>query len=99
MIGSGYGIPQGYNYPVPSTPFIEGSTVTTERGYSYPVPDNPLIIERQRVGKVVTEEGDTSHLIVIGLKHNEFDSYDPAEYDHNDPDYLDFSLNFIGQCW
>ena len=39
---------------------------------------------------------DTSHLIVVGLKHNDFDTYDPEEYDHNDPDYLDVTANEIG---
>ena len=39
---------------------------------------------------------DTSHLLVLGLRHQQFDSYDPADYDHNSPDYPDFTLNIIG---
>ena len=41
---------------------------------------------------------DTSHLIVVGLKHNDFDTYDPEEYDHNDPNYLDVTANEIGKA-
>ena len=116
MFSSSEGAPQGYNYPVPSIPFIEGAReVPAEyddydpedvplsqaaspqtEGYSYPVPANPLVLpERVRGGKRVVE--DTSHLLVVGLTHKEFDSYDPADYDHNDQDYLDFSLNIIGK--
>ena len=52
--------------------------------------------ERARTGKQVS--GDTSkNLLIIGLKHNEFDSYDPEEYDHNDQDYIDVSPNEIGK--
>ena len=36
-------------------------------------------------------------MLIIGLKHNEFDSYDPEEYDHNDFDYIDISQNEIGK--
>ena len=123
MFSSGSGVPQGYNYPVPSKPFIEGATVAPAdysdysdydpddvpesqaaapprpQGYSYQVPDNPLVLpERVRGGKRVGEgEGEgTSHLLVVGLTHKEFDSYDPAEYDHNELDYSDFTLNIIG---
>ena len=49
---------------------------------------------RARAGKLVGE--DTSHLLVLGLRHQQFDSYDPADYDHNSPDYPDFTLNIIG---
>ena len=116
MSSASYGVPQGYNYPVPSIPFIEGSTEppadyddydpadvpqsqAAAEGYSYQVPDNPLVLpERVRGGKRVGEgEGeDTSHLLLLGLRHQQFDSYDPADYDHNDQDYPDFSLNLIG---
>jgi len=34
-------------------------------------------------------------LIIVGLRHNDFDTYDPEEYDHNDPDYLDVTANEI----
>ena len=118
MFSSGSGVPQGYNYPVPSKPFIEGATVAPAdysdydpddvpesqaaapprpQGYSYQVPDNPLVLpERVRGGKRVGEGEGTSHLLVVGLTHKEFDSYDPAEYDHNELDYPDFTLNIIG---
>ena len=52
--------------------------------------------ERARTGKLVIEES-SKNLLIIGLKHNEFDSYDPEEYDHNDPDYIDVSPNEIGE--
>ena len=52
--------------------------------------------ERARTGKLVIEES-SKNLLIIGLKHNEFDSYDPEEYDHNDPDYIDVSQNEIGE--
>ena len=52
--------------------------------------------ERARTGKLVIEES-SSNLLIIGLKHNEFDSYDPEEYDHNDPDYVDAHPNEIGK--
>ena len=52
--------------------------------------------ERARTGKLVIEE-NSKNLLIIGLKHNEFDSYDPEEYDHNDPDYIDVSPNEIGE--
>ena len=110
MFSSSEGAAQGYNYPVPSTPFIEGAREapadysdyepddvpqSQAGGYSYPVPANPLVLpERVRGGKRVLE--DTSHLLVLGLTHQQFDSYDPADYDHNDLDYPDFSLNIIG---
>ena len=51
--------------------------------------------ERSRSGKLVREERP---LLTIGLKHTEFDSYDPGNYDHNAEDYqeLDFADNEIG---
>ena len=108
MFTSSDGAPQGYNYPGG----IEGARATpgdyddydpedvpqsqARQGYSYQVPANPLVLpERVRGGKRVEE--DTSHLVVVGLRHQQFDSYDPADYDHNDQDYLDFSLNLIGR--
>ena len=36
-------------------------------------------------------------MIIVGLRHNDFDTYDPEEYDHNDPDYLDVTANEIGK--
>merc|ERR1712066_184841 len=67
------------------------------KGYSYPVPNNPLELpERARTGKLVFEES-SKNLLIIGLKHNEFDSYDPGEYDHNSPDYIDDHPNEIAQ--
>ena len=35
-------------------------------------------------------------LLVIGLKHNEFDTYDPEYYDHNNFDYIEEADNEIG---
>ena len=52
--------------------------------------------ERARTGKLVIEES-SKNLLIIGLKHNEFDSYDPGEYDHNDPDFIDVHPNEIGK--
>lgn len=52
--------------------------------------------ERARTGKLVSEES-SKNLLIIGLKHNEFDTYDPEEYDHNDTDYIDVSPNGIGK--
>ena len=40
---------------------------------------------------------DTSNLLVIGLKHDEFDTYDPDNYDHNDMDYLDLDNKIEGK--
>ena len=51
-------------------------------------------VDQARAGRLVSE--DTSHLALVGLRHDPFDSYDPGEYDHNSPDYPDFSLNLIG---
>ena len=53
-----------------------------------------VLPDQARAGRLVTE--DTSDLLVVGLRRDQFDSYDPGEYDHNSPDYLDFSLNLIG---
>lgn len=72
----------------------QGLSKVRTGGYSYPVPANPLVLPtRARAGKLVGE--DTSHLLVLGLRHQQFDSYDPADYDHNSPDYPDFTLNII----
>jgi len=107
MFTSSHGAPQGYNYPEPRSPGdIEGDyddydpedvpQSQARPGYSYPVPANPLVLpERVRGGKRVEEEEDSSHLVVLGLRHQQFDSYDPADYEHNDQDYLDFSLNLL----
>merc|ERR1719493_672660 len=76
---------QGYNYPVPANPLTlpppppqttPAPTPAQPAGYSYPVPQNPLELpERTRSGKLVREERP---LLIIGLKHTEFDSYDPG---------------------
>ena len=36
-------------------------------------------------------------LLLIGLKHNEFDTYDPEYYDHNNFDYIEETENEIGK--
>ena len=36
-------------------------------------------------------------LLLIGLKHNEFDTYDPEYYDHNNFDYIEEADNEIGK--
>ena len=110
MFTSSHGAPQGYNYPEPRSPGgIEGAPgdyddydpqdvpqSQARQGYSYQVPANPLVLpERVRGGKRVEES--SSDLLIVGLRHQQFDSYDPADYDHNDQDYLDFSLNLIGR--
>merc|ERR1712106_723762 len=57
-------------------------------GYSYPAPSNPLQLpERSRKAKLVLEEDPD--ILLIGLTHNEDDSYDPEYYDHNSEDYID----------
>merc|ERR1712106_394042 len=57
-------------------------------GYSYPAPSNPLQLpERSRKAKLVLEEDPD--FLLIGLTHNEDDSYDPEYYDHNSEDYID----------
>jgi len=61
-----------------------------EEGYSYPVPQNPLQLpSRSRKPKLVTEEQPEG--LTIGLTHLDTDTYDPGNYDHNFPDYLEES--------
>lgn len=107
LLGYSYPVPENpLTLPPPKT-------TPPSSGYSYPVPTNPLgrfsvrnlsflrpyvseLPERARTGKVVSEKS-SKNLLIIGLKHNDFDSYDPEEYDHNDPDYIDVSQNEIGK--
>ena len=60
-------------------------------GYNYPVPENPLQLpSRARKAKlVVDEEEDEEEVVTIGLTHLDEDTYDPGNYDHNSPDYLE----------
>merc|ERR1739842_202453 len=88
-------IPRDQARPVTGGYLPPPKTSPPPSGYSYPVPVNRLELpERARTGKLVIEES-SSNLLIIGLKHNEFDSYDPEEYDHNDPDYVDAYQNEI----
>merc|ERR1739842_118892 len=88
-------IPRDQARPVTGGYLPPPKTSPPPSGYSYPVPVNRLELpERARTGKLVIEES-SSNLLIIGLKHNEFDSYDPEEYDHNDPDYVDAHPNEI----
>ena len=56
-------------------------------GYNYPVPENPLQLpSRARKAKLVVDEDE---VVTIGLTHLDTDTYDPGNYDHNSPDYLE----------
>merc|ERR1712038_1745147 len=56
-------------------------------GYNYPVPENPLQLpSRARKAKLVVDEDEG---VTIGLTHLDTDTYDPGNYDHNSPDYLE----------
>ena len=57
-------------------------------GYNYPVPENPLQLpSRARKAKLVVT--DEEEQVTIGLTHLDTDTYDPGNYDHNSPDYLE----------
>ena len=55
-----------------------------------------LYLGSPRSGKDI-KDMDTTNLLVIGLKHDEFDTYDPENYDHNDVDYLDLDNKIEGK--
>merc|ERR1712088_685124 len=57
-------------------------------GYNYPVPENPLQLpSRARKAKLVVT--DEEEQVTIGLTLLDTDTYDPGNYDHNSPDYLE----------
>merc|ERR1711899_719281 len=57
-------------------------------GYNYPVLENPLQLpSRARKAKLVVT--DEEEQVTIGLTHLDTDTYDPGNYDHNSPDYLE----------
>merc|ERR1712088_460410 len=59
-------------------------------GYNYPVPENPLQLpSRARKAKLVVDKEDEEEVVTIGLTHLDEDTYDPGNYDHNSPDYLE----------
>merc|ERR1711874_371423 len=59
-------------------------------GYNYPVPENPLQLpSRARKAKLVVDKEDEEVVVTIGLTHLDEDTYDPGNYDHNSPDYLE----------
>jgi hypothetical protein len=59
-------------------------------GYAYPVPENPLELPgRARKAKLGFEDPTEEADLTIGLTHLDTDSYDPGNYDHNSPDYIE----------
>jgi len=62
-------------------------TEEPKKGYNYPIPDNPLVLpSRSRKPKLIVVDDDKE---TIGLTHLDTDSYDPGNYDHNSPDYIE----------